>query len=72
MPKQKQTSTRPSGKPSAEGSEASPPSAVELPLSQFAEVATQMPLEFVAVEIWGERFEVPSDSSPKQSGDESP
>lgn len=72
MPKQKPTSTKPNGKQNAEDSEASRPSVVELPLSRFTEVAAQMPLEFVAVEIWGERFEAPSASSPKQPEDESP
>ena len=55
--------------PNGGASEANPPSDVELPLERFAEIASQMPLEILSVEIGGETFEVPSASSPKQPDD---
>lgn len=69
MPKQKPTSTEPKSEPEGGAYEANPPSDVELPLSKFAEISTQMPLEILSVEIGGETFEVPSASSPKQPDD---
>lgn len=69
MTKQKPTSRKPKSDPNGGASEANPPSDVELPLSMFAEISAQMPLEILSVEIGGETFEVSSASSPKQSGD---